>query len=102
MSPSPCYTGPCRKSKQISNLTTVNARAEGYKGNKGFKRARKAEQIFVCVELKRENAKGGIDWWTYRDEVLITRLIPYYEALQRLHSGKVYVVEDGVGLHNKG
>jgi hypothetical protein len=51
--------------------------------------------------LKRDNSKGGIGWWIYRNEVLIPLLIPYYEAVQRRHSGKVWIVEDGVGLHNK-
>jgi hypothetical protein len=51
--------------------------------------------------LKRENVKGGIDWWIYRNEVLIPRLIPYYEAVQRRYNGKVWIVEDGVGLHDK-
>ena len=76
-------------------------RAEGHKGNKGFKQARNAEQLFKFVELKRENAKGGIDWWIYQNEVLIKRLIPYYKAIQRRHGGKVYIIEDSVGLHGK-
>lgn len=86
------------------NIVVVHnhqCRAEGHKGNKGFKRTRKAEQVFKFVELKRENAKGGIDWWLYRNEILIQRLIPYYEAIQARHTGKVYLIEDSVGLHSK-
>jgi hypothetical protein len=63
-------------------------RAEGHKGNKGFKRPRKPKQIFQFVELKRENQKGGIDWWLYRNEVLLKRLIPYYcQRVTRTGSG---------------
>jgi hypothetical protein len=66
------------------NIASHNQRrhAEGHKGNKGFKRARKPEQIFKLVKLRRENQKGGIDWWLYRNEVLLKRLIPYYRAIQ--------------------
>ena len=78
-------------------------RAAGHQGNKGTKRARKPEQIFKYVELRRENQKGGIDWWLYRNEVLLKRLIPYYRAIQQRHSnrGKVWLIEDSVGLHGK-
>jgi hypothetical protein len=82
-----------------TNIESYNRqrRAEGHKGNKGFKLARKAEQLFKFVELKCETAKGGIDWWIYRNEVLLKRLIPYYEAVQRRHGGKVYsLCQDGV------
>jgi hypothetical protein len=66
-----------------------------------MKRVRKAGQVFKFIKLKCENAKGGIDWWLYRTEVLLQRLIPYYHAIQERHSGEVYIVEDGMGLHGK-
>lgn len=70
-------------------------------GNKGTKWARKAQLVLKFVELKRENAKGGIDWWLYRTEDLLQRLMPYYHAIQTRHAGEVYVIEDSVGLHGK-
>jgi hypothetical protein len=51
--------------------------------------------------MKRDNVKEGIDWWIYRNEILIPLLIPYYQAVQERHSGKVWIMEDGVGLHSK-
>jgi hypothetical protein len=50
-----------------ANIASHNQRqrAEGHKGNKGFKRAHKLEQVFKHVELKRENQKRGINWWLY-------------------------------------
>ena len=74
-----------------------------YTGNKGFKRKRTAEQVFKYVEFKRDNKKGGIDWWVYRNEILIPLLIPYYQDIQRRHGnqGNVWLVEDNLGVHKK-
>ena len=97
-------TKECRALQEINaNIDAHNRRlrAQGHTGNKGTKRRRKAEQIFKFVELKRENAKGGIDWWLYRTEVLLQRLIPYYHTIQARHAGEVYIIEDSVGLHGK-
>jgi hypothetical protein len=101
------YTAEYNILREINtNVAAHNQRqrAKGHKGNKGIKRPRKAEQLFKYVELKRDNAKGGIDWWLYRNEVLIPYLIPYYHAVQERHGkgkGKVWLVEDSVGLHDK-
>ena len=71
-------------------------------GRKGRKRAKQPHQIFKFEELKRDNKKGGIDWFLYREKILLPLLYPFYEEVQRLHPGtKVWLVEDNASLHTK-
>lgn len=46
--------------------------------------------------------KGGIDWFIYREQVLLKLIFPYYKKIQELNPGKkVWFVDDNVAIHSK-
>ena len=64
------FNAKVSKTKEFNILQEINTnivdhnkklRAEGYRGRQDIKHVRKAKQIFKFIELKRENANGGID-----------------------------------------
>ena len=46
-----------------------------------------------------DRSRGGMDWFRYREEVLIPLLIPFIQRLQQEHGIKVFVCEDNAGIH---
>ena len=75
-----------------------------------WKRQRMPEQEFGETEVQsrgrksegKEVSKGGIDWFLYREMVLIPLVFPYYKKIKALHPGKrIWFVDDNVSLHLK-
>ena len=66
---------------------------------RGWKRLRAPEQEFKFEEWTRgkskkeggkdnEVAKGGIDWFLYREKILLPELLPYVKRVQEANPGK--------------
>lgn len=97
--------------EEYSQLAEINAniqnfnkkrKADGDTGRKGYKRQKKADQVWKFKEVKRDEGKRGIDWFRYRKEGLIPKLYDYYTKIQEKHPDKeVWLVEVNAGRHTK-
>jgi transposase len=77
-------------------------------GKSKWKKTRNANQVFKAEVFERgclkENntSKGGIDWFLYREKILLPLLFPYIIQVQEANpEKKVWFVDDNVGLHGK-
>jgi len=73
-----------------------------------WKRERGPHQEFKPEKFERgclkenDTSKGGIDWFLYREKILLPILYPYIKKVQELNPDKkVWFVDDNVGLHGK-
>ena len=87
-----------------ANIRRFNAerRAQGHTGQAGFKKQKKPEQVWKYEPLTRSTQLKGIDWFLYRERILLPLLYPLCEAVMRKYPDRaVYLVEDNAGLHAK-
>lgn len=49
-------------------------------------------------KLKKKDLKGGIDWYRYRTEVFLLKLLSFCKKIIRKY-GECYLLEDGVASH---
>lgn len=96
---------------EYEELRAINAEIEAHNerrkasdvpDRKGYRMRRKAEHIWKYDDLQRSTKLRGIDWWLYREKVLLPLLYPYYEAIQAKYPGReMFLVEDNARLHTK-
>ncbi len=80
----------------------VQRRTEGHKRQHGFKRKRVAEQVWKFQDIQRGQKNTSIDWFLYREKVLVSKLYDYYKKAQYKHPDvEVWLVEDNAGEHTK-
>lgn len=93
---------------EYNYMQTLNSDIES--GKCKWKRQRRASQEFGDIELwnrgrksqGKEVSKGGIDWFLYREMVLIPLLFPYIQKMKALYPNRrVWFVDDNVSLHLK-
>ena len=49
-------------------------------------------------KLKKKDLKGGVDWYRYRTEVRLSKLLPFCKEIIRKY-GECYLLEDGAAPH---